>query len=224
MGYILGRWALRAGVSALAVAATPAWADEQGGGNTNAKPRSGEIVVFGERQRDVFAGIVADTELNENDIAAYGFNTVGELIEQVGMETDGSTEGPVILINGQPSNGLTDVSDLPSEAVSKIQVLPRGAGTRVGQSASRRVINVVIKPNLQQVTGNANSRLTTRGDALAVDGEANLLRLSEGNRMSLVLRAPRRSSARKRTRHHPRYIGHSVRFHRQRPRIRGIGR
>lgn len=190
MGEFSKAWTLLAGVSAMVQFSAPAWADEQQDPTGSAdESRSGEIVVQGQRQRDLFAGIVADTELNENDIAAYGFDTVGELIEQVGREAESGTDGPIILVNGQPSTGLAEVSDLPSEAVSKIQVLPRGAGARVGQSASRRVINVAIKPNLQQLTGNSNARLATRGDALAVDGEANLLRLSDGNRMSLVLRA-----------------------------------
>ena len=190
MGAKCKAWPLLASLSAVAFGANPGRAAEaQDSPESLPGQRGGEIVVFGDRPRDVFAGVVADTELDENDIAAYGFDTVGELIEQVGMEADGSSEGPVILINGQPSNGLADVSDLPSEAVSKIQVLPRGVGGRVGQSALRRVVNVVIKPDLEQVTGNGNSRLTTRGDAPALDGEANLLRLREGNRMSLVLRA-----------------------------------
>jgi hypothetical protein len=185
-GSAVAPWRLLVGASYLALPLPAFGADAQ---DMPPDARSGDIVVYGERPRDVFEGIVAETELNENDIAAYGFDTVGELVDQVSSEADSGPDGPVILINGQPATGLADVSDLPSEAVSKIQVLPRQAGPRVGQSASRRVINVVIKPNLRQVTGNSNARLTTRGDALAVDGEANLLRLDQGNRASLVLRA-----------------------------------
>ena len=177
-----------AGLASLSAGAVAAEAEQEAPPADGAR---GEIIVYGERPFDIFAGIVAETELDENDIAAYGFDTVGELIEQVGAETAGGPDGPVVLINGRLANGLNDIADLPSEAVSRVQVLPRQAGPRVGQSASRRVINVVIKPDLEQVTGNASSRLTTRGDAFAIEGEANLLKLDHGDRASLVLRARR---------------------------------
>lgn len=179
-------WWIPTALAAAFVLAGPARAGEQ---DDTPQAAPGEIVVYGERLRDLFAGILADDEIGENDIAAYGFDTVGELINEVAREADNGNEGPVILINGEQTNGLSDVSDLPTEAVTRIQILPRGSATRLGQSASRRVINVVIKRDLRQVTGNTNTRMTTRGDALAVDGEANLLRLHEGNRTTLVLRA-----------------------------------
>ena len=187
MGGIRTGWRLLAGTALASLTAPAAWAADQE--STPSPAARGEIIVYGERSVDIFAGIVAETELDEDDIAAYGFDTVGELIEQVGGEAERGPDGPVVLINGRLASGLSDVSDLPSEAVSRIQVLPRQAGPRVGQSASRRVINVVIKPDLEQVTGNSSARLSTRGDAFAIEGEANLLKLDNGNRASLVLRA-----------------------------------
>ena len=180
---------LLAGLSALAFCASAAGAEEQENGGAETADGAGQIVVSGYRTTDLFAGIQVTDELNENDIAAYGFDTVGEVLDQVRREVDDNRDGPVVLINGQLTNGIADVSDLPTEAVTKIQVLPIGAGARVGQSASRRVINVVIKPNLRQVTGNVSGRTSTRGDAVALDAEANFLRLNEGNRATLVLRA-----------------------------------
>lgn len=179
-------WRLLAGTALAPLSVTAAWAADQ----DSAPPAPlGEIIVYGERPVDIFAGIVAETELDENDIAAYGFDTIRELIEQVGSEAAGSADGPVVLVNGRLANGINDIADLPSEAVSRVQILPRQAGPRVGQSASRRVINVVIKPDLRQVTGNSSARLSTRGDAFAIEGEANLLRVNAGNRATLALRA-----------------------------------
>src|SRR5829696_8991983 len=76
-----------------------AWAaDEQDRPSTG---ENGEVIVYGVRAPEIFAGIFADTELDENDIAAYGFDTIGDLIDEVSSEVDPSGEGPVILINGR---------------------------------------------------------------------------------------------------------------------------
>jgi iron complex outermembrane receptor protein len=149
-----------------------------------------QIVVIGQRP-EVFVGITPETELDENDIAAYGFNSIGDLIQEISREVDPSGEGPVVLLNGQLTNGINDIADLPTEAASQIQVLPSTVSARLGQSPSRRVINVVIKSDLAQITGNVETGLATRGDAWRGQGEINLLKLDDGNRRSVVFRAQR---------------------------------
>jgi len=191
MGQGFGQWGWRAGASLLALSATPAWADEQTGGASSGTPERGEIVVYGERQQDVFAGLMAETELDENDIAAYGFDTISDLLNEIAGEVDASGDGPVVLINGQLTNGINDIADLPTEAATRVQILPTAAAARLGQSPSRRVINLVIKPNLNQYTGSAQAALSTRGDSFRGEAELNLLKLVENNRRSLVLKAQR---------------------------------
>lgn len=149
-----------------------------------------EIVVTGtSRANGPLAGMIAEAELDEAGIAAYGRDTVGDLLGEVLRQADPSDDGPVILINGQPTTGLNAISDLPTEAVAKIQLLPRGAAARLGERPSRRVVNVVIKPAHRQVTFNGAAALATAGGAFAADAELNLLRLQDGNRTGLVLTA-----------------------------------
>ncbi len=148
-----------------------------------------EIVVYGTRTRSPFEGLRADDELGREDIDAYGLDTVGQLLEQVSSEIQPGEDGPVVLVNGQRATGVNDINDLPVEAVSKIQILPRAAASRLGQSPSRRVINVVIKPDYRQITPSAQLARSTRGDAFRGDTELNLLKLANSNRRSLVLRA-----------------------------------
>lgn len=148
----------------------------------------GEIIVYGKTESYDFEGLLAEDELDRDDIDSYGLDNVGQLIEQVTSELQQGDNRPVILINGQLANGINDVNDLPVEAVTRIQVLPPAAGARLGQSPSQRVINVVIKPDHRQVTPSASATRATRGDAGRADGELNLLKLSNGNRRSLVLR------------------------------------
>lgn len=148
-----------------------------------------EIVIYGILDNGTFSGVRPQDELGEADIAAFGVNNVGELIEEV--STAVSDDEPVVLVNGRPVTSLADVSDLPAEAVSRIQILPRQAAAALGQPPGRRVLNVVIKNNLQQATVNAAATLATAGKGTAWQGEASLLRQRNGNRTSIVVRGKR---------------------------------
>jgi hypothetical protein len=149
-----------------------------------------DIVVYGVgAERQVLAGMRADSELDENGVASYGRDTVGDLLGDVLRQVGNSEEGPFVLINGQPATGLSEISDLPAEAVTKIQLLPRQAAGLLGQSPTRRVVNVVIKPDHRQVTTKATGSFATAGQGFGAEGELNLLSLNNGNRRSFVLRA-----------------------------------
>ena len=151
-------------------------------------PQTGDrsILVIGNRS-DLQISVIAQSELDENDIAAYGFDTIGDLIAQVAREVDLAGDGPVVLINGQATNGISDIADLPTEAATAIQVLPSSVSARLGYAPSRPVINVQIKPDLRQVTANVETGWSTRMDAWRGRAEANLLSLKNFNRRSLVL-------------------------------------
>ena len=143
------------------------------------------IIVVGQRNS---AGLRADSEIDENAIAGYGVDTVGDLLGAIASETDPSGEGPVILINGQPASGIDEVADLPTEAVSKIQILSRDAAATLGQRPTRRVVNVVIRPDHRQATLGATGRVATEGEGRQGEGSVNLLKLDGGNRRSLALK------------------------------------
>src|SRR5690606_25216617 len=50
-----------------------------------------ELVVFGTDGRQV-DGLVVETALDETDLAAYGADSVGELLEQLTADVDGTEE------------------------------------------------------------------------------------------------------------------------------------
>lgn len=158
-------------------------ADQQGNGARS------DIVVIGDRQNLPLANLLAESELDENGIAAYGADNVGDLIEQILLQVGDQGDGPLLLINGLPANGLNDLSDLPTEAVSKIEVLPRKAAALLGSNPTRRVINVIIKPDHKQVTTSAYTGFATAGGGLVAGGELGLLKLAGGDRRSVTLEA-----------------------------------
>ena len=86
------------------------------------------IIVVGRRPLYV----VPERTLGEGDISAYGVSDVGELIDQIASENGETPDQPMILVNGKRVGGLADISNSPPEVVSEVQVLPRGAATRIG--------------------------------------------------------------------------------------------
>lgn len=179
------------GPSPFLIAAGPPTTGDKADGPQDQTPQTADdIIVYASRQ-GVLPGVPPENELSEQDIAAYGADTVGDLLDQVGGAADSSGEGPVILINGRETTGLNTVNDLPTEAIRKIQVLPQRVAGRLGERPTRRVINVVLKDNHRQITGNAEGSFATAGAGRSYKAEVNLLRLKNGNRDSLVFRSER---------------------------------
>jgi hypothetical protein len=169
---------------------SPATGDKMDSPQDQPPQTADDIIIYASRQ-GILPGVAPENELNEQDIAAYGADTVGDLLDQVGGAADSSGEGPVILINGRETTGLNTVDDLPTEAIRKIQVLPQRVAGRLGERPTRRVINVVLKNNHRQLTGNAEGTFATAGAGRSYKAEINLLRLKNGNRDSLVFRYER---------------------------------
>lgn len=185
---------LLAGLVGAAPMAAARDADTADGGN-DADPADilnraspSDIVVFGRRDDGTIEGVAAEDELGEGDIAGYGRETVGDLIEDLGRAVDAGDEGPVVLVDGQPASGMADIASLPSEAVRRIQLLPRQSAARFGQRPDRRVVNVVLKRNFRQAALSAEGGLATAGGARTARAEASYTHIAGGDRVNLSLR------------------------------------
>lgn len=166
--------------------ARPTIAAEAEAPNANAKKADStevvfeEVVVYGTDGK-LITGMQAETELDAAAIAAYGANTIGDLLTQLAPEVDNTQEGPIILVNGRPANGIKSVNDLPPEAIQNVQVLPPQAATALGYPPTRRVINVVLKQNFKDGIGNVTGRVATAGKGFKADGTAIMVNV-QGNR------------------------------------------
>lgn len=147
-----------------------------------------ELVVFGTDGRQV-DGLVVETALDETDLAAYGADSVGELLAQLTADVDGTEEGPVILVNGKPANGVNSVNDLPSEAIDSVQVLPPEAATALGYEPTRRVINVVLKRSFRQGQGSATVRGATAGRGVSSNANFRMVQVNGNRFRNFALRA-----------------------------------
>lgn len=119
------------------------------------------------------AEIASETDLDKDRIAAYGANTIGELIEDVTPLIGGARDTPVLLVNGKRIGSPTEITGYPPEALNRVAILPPEAAARYGYAAGQRVVNLELKKNFASMDGDA-------GFATPLAGGRTSSRLSVG--------------------------------------------
>ena len=167
---------VHAGVSADAAsdAAQPALQEQQ--------PQ--DIIVTGQ---SLFRGVTPESNLDEEAIASYGVSTVDDLLGEVENEL-GEDEAPLILVNGERVDDLSDIGAYPVEALRNVQVLPRGSATRVGGTTRQRVISLTLQRKMRAATVTVAPKVATDGDWHSWRGEGLLTYLQNNTRANIGLR------------------------------------
>ncbi|MFM5917017.1 MAG: hypothetical protein ACKOOL_05725, partial [Novosphingobium sp.] len=152
-----------------------------------------DIVVFG---GTTLTGALKDTPVEQvydsDRVGSYGVGSVGELLDSIVGE-NGDDE-PQILINGQPTRSITDISDLPIEAVARIEELPRGSAVAVGGKPGQRAYNVVLRSSVKQRTLTATYQIPTQGGWNNVKADGQVTYIKGDDRINLSLRGARSGS------------------------------
>jgi hypothetical protein len=150
------------------------------------RPADDTIVVIG--ARPIF-DVAPERSLDEADVESYGLGSVGEVLDEIAAESGDSREDPVFLVNGKRVNGLGDVEDLPAEAISRVEVIPAGGGSKVGARAGQRVYNISLRKNLDLVAARAGVRVATRGAWSSRRGDVSYTHIRGERRVSLAVKA-----------------------------------
>jgi hypothetical protein len=149
-----------------------------------AQPQRGEdITVIGQLFRDV----KPEQQLDRQGIESYAVSTVGDLLDEVENELDDDQE-PMILVNGERVDDVNDIGSFPVEALTKVEVLPRGSAIRIGGSSGQRVINLSLVGKMRSATATAAVRTATEGHWNAERGEGLLTFIQNRTRANLGLR------------------------------------
>ena len=127
--------------------------------------------------------------LEEEDIAAYGANSIEELLEAISPQT-GSGRGrgggrPVMLLNGQRITSFREMRSIPPEAIRRLEVLPEEVALRFGSAPNQRVVNIILKDQFAAVTGEGEYNRPTRGGYDNYELEAGLFKVSGPRRYNV---------------------------------------
>ncbi len=132
-------------------------------------------------------GISPEQTYDTDRLTSYVVSTVGEAIDKIAAK-DGD-EQPVLLVNGQPVQSRSAIENYPTEAISHIDVLPRGSAERIGGAPNQRAYNIVLRSQMTSVTATFGHNLATEGHWNGDSGEVLLTRIRDGDRFNLSLRA-----------------------------------
>ncbi|RPF70869.1 TonB-dependent receptor [Aurantiacibacter spongiae] len=164
------------------------------------------IVVYGARLLgEVETAEPPILELGEDDIAAYGAGSIGELLESLGPQVSsgrgrGGGGQPVFLVNGQRIASFRELRSYPPEAIEKVEVFNEEVAQRYGYSPDQRVVNFILKDDFSsqeieveysQPFRGGYSRQEVEGTYLRIDGTDRLNINLDWNNSSLLTEAER---------------------------------
>lgn len=151
------------------------------------------IIVIG--SRSIIASlrdIQIEDAYDEDAVASFGVGSVGEVLDEIRREN--SDDDPALLVNGRPVSNSDDIAGIPSEAIARIEVLPRGSAAKVGGPAGQRAYNVVLRPSVKSATLTASREEATEGGWNNARSEAQFTYIKGQDRVNLTVRAARSSS------------------------------
>src|SRR5437870_2345195 len=150
-----------------------------------------DIVVTGQRERGTVIGdIKPEVQLSPADIRSYGVNSVAELLTELAPQI-GTTQGrdrnaSVVLLNGLKISGFSEIRDLPTEAIQRVDILPEEVALKYGFTANQKVVNIVLRRRFRATTVELGERIATDGGANRPQAEASLLRITPDGRFNIA--------------------------------------
>ncbi len=149
-----------------------------------------EIVVRGQRLPGAVVGdIPAELQYSPADIRAYGVSSISDLLNELAPEIRSDRgrggEAPAVLLNGRRISSFSEIRDIPTEAILRVDILPEEVALKYGYSADQRVVNIVLRRRFRAITGQADGSTSTKGGAESGTGDLDLLRIHGDSRFNL---------------------------------------
>jgi hypothetical protein len=145
-----------------------------------------EIVVTGALPRGSVPGdIRPEQQLSAADVRSYGVSSVSDLLNELAPQTNAGGGAPVVLLNGKRISAFSEIQDIPSEAIARVEILPEEVSLKFGYAANQKVVNIVLRQRFRAVTAEARGGTTTEGGRENGNVSANLLRIRGDNRFTL---------------------------------------
>ena len=134
--------------------------------------------------------IKPDQQLSPADIRSYGVSTVADLLNELSPQTTsgrGQGGAPVVLLNGRRISSFSEIRDLPTEAIQRVDILPEEVALKYGYRADQKVVNIVLRRRFRATTLEGNDKISTEGDGNSPQGQIDLLNIARDRRFDLHL-------------------------------------
>jgi iron complex outermembrane receptor protein len=153
------------------------------------------VTASGAPRGAVIGDIPPEITLSPREIRAYGVGSVAELLEVLEPQT-ASARGrgggrPVVLLNGMRTSGFSEVRDLPTEAIARVEILPEEVALKYGYRADQRVVNIVLRQRFKATAVELGATVPTAGGRESLDADVNRLSIQQDSRLQLGAKAGR---------------------------------
>src|SRR3546814_2722039 len=101
-----------------------------------------------------------EQQLSAADVRALGVTSISEMIAELSPQTNGT---PVILLNGKRISSFSEIQDIPSEAVARVDILPEQVALSYGYAPTQKVVNIVLRQRFRAETADLRAGATTQG-------------------------------------------------------------
>ena len=161
-------------------------AEEPVGGDVEGE----EIVVTGSRKLpgSVVGDIPPDQTLGQAEIRSYGVSSISDLLTELSPQTTsgrGSGGAPVVLLNGRRISSFSEIRDIPTEAIQRVEILPEEVALKYGYRADQKVVNFVLRRRFRAVTAEVADRIPTEGGTNTPQAKLDLLTIARDRRVNL---------------------------------------
>ena len=152
------------------------------------------IVVTGARPRGSVVGdIPPEDTLDSRDVRATGATNITELLDALAPQI-GSAQGrgggsPVLLLNGQRISGFRELRDIPTEAISRVEILPEEVALKYGYSANQKVVNIVLRERFRSTVAQVAAGTATDGGYVSGKGDLTRLMINRAGRTQFNVHA-----------------------------------
>ena len=152
------------------------------------------IVVTGTKlPGSVVGDIPPENVLNQGDVRATGATSINDLLDalapQIGSARGRGGERPVLLLNGQRISSFRELRDIPTEAISRVEILPEEVALKYGYDANQRVVNIVLRQRFRSTAAEVKGTAATEGGYVGGEGDVTRLMIAKNGRTSVNLHA-----------------------------------
>jgi hypothetical protein len=96
-----------------------------------------------------------------------------------------------VLLNGKRISSFSEIQDLPTEALARVDILPEQVALSYGYAPTQKVVNIVLRQRFRAETADLRGGTTTQGGRENGQAEAGLLRIQGDNRLTINLKYSR---------------------------------
>lgn len=150
------------------------------------------IVVTGAKPRGSVVGdIPPENTLTSQDVRATGATDINELLEaiepQIGSARGRGEGRPIMLLNGLRVSSFRELRDIPTEAISRVEILPEEVALKYGYRADQRVVNIVLRERFRSTVGRLEGSVATEDGYSGGEGDLTRLMIGQNSRTTLDL-------------------------------------